>query len=90
MINAPIIKIEDEDFALFYRDMTEDFAKYNGKSIRFKGIVATDSALPNGHFAIGRHIMTCCADDIAYKGVVKVNTHSAKGIKVNFKIAEQG
>ena len=50
--------------------MTEDFGKYNGKTIRFKGIVAVDSALPKEHFAVGRHIMTCCADDIAYRGVV--------------------
>ena len=69
-IEAEIIEIKDEDFAIFYRDMTEDFAKYNGKTLRFKGIVATDSALPTGQFAIGRHIMTCCADDIAYRGVV--------------------
>ena len=69
-INAPVIEIKDEDFALFYRDMTEDFEKYNGKAVKFKGIVALDSSLPNGHYAIGRHIMTCCQDDIAYRGVV--------------------
>ena len=69
-IEAPVIEIKDEDFAIFYRDMTEDFPKYDGKTVRFKGIVATDRALPTGHFAVGRHIMTCCADDIAYRGVV--------------------
>ncbi len=69
-INAPIININDEDFAVFYRDMTEEFPKYNGKTIRFKGIVALDSSLPKSHFAVGRHIMTCCQDDIAYRGVV--------------------
>ena len=69
-INAPVIDIRDEDFAIFYRDMTEEFPKYNGKTVRFKGIVALDSALPTSQFAIGRHIMTCCADDIAYRGVV--------------------
>ncbi len=69
-INADVIEIKDEDFAIFYRDMTEDFGKYNGKKLRFKGIVALDSSLPGGHYAIGRHIMTCCADDIAYRGVV--------------------
>ena len=50
--------------------MTEDMQKYMGKTIRFKGIVALDKALPGGNFAVGRHIMTCCADDIAYRGVV--------------------
>lgn len=77
-IEADVIEIKDEDFAIFYRDMTEDFAKYNGKTLRFKGIVATDSSLPGGHFAIGRHIMTCCADDIAYRGVVAKGMGSLK------------
>ena len=69
-LEADVVEIKDEDFAIFYRDMTEDFAKYNGKKLRFKGIVALDGSLPKGSFAIGRHIMTCCADDIAYRGVV--------------------
>ena len=69
-INADVIEIKDEDFAIFYRDMTDEFAKYKGKTIRFKGIVALDENLPKDSYAIGRHIMTCCADDIAYRGVV--------------------
>lgn len=73
-INAPVIDIKDEDFAIFYRDMTEEFPKYNGKTVRFKGIVALDSALGKSQFAVGRHIMTCCADDIAYRGVVAKGT----------------
>ena len=69
-IDADVIEIRDEDFAIFYRDMTEDFPKYNGKRVRFKGICATDPSLPRDHFAVGRHIMTCCEADIAYRGVV--------------------
>ena len=69
-INADVIEIKDEDFAIFYRDMTDELAKYTGKTIRFKGIVALDPSLPKESYAIGRHIMTCCADDIAYRGVV--------------------
>ena len=61
-INADVIDIADVDFAIFYRDMTEDFAKYSGKTVRFKGIVALDPSLPRDQYAIGRHIMTCCAD----------------------------
>ncbi len=69
-ISAPVIEIKDEDFAIFYRDLCDEFGKYDGKTLRFKGIVAIDSSLPRGSFAIGRHIMTCCADDIAYRGIV--------------------
>lgn len=77
-INAEVIEIEDIDFAIFYRDMTEDFSKYKGKTIKFKGITALDSSLPSGHFAIGRHIMTCCEADIAYRGVVAVGMGGLK------------
>ncbi len=77
-IEAPVIDIKDEDFALFYRDMTEEFPKYNGKTVRFKGIVALDQSLPKDSFAIGRHIMVCCADDIAYRGVVAKGTNGLK------------
>lgn len=73
-INAPVIEIKDEDFALFYRDMSEEFEKYDGKTVRFKGIVALDASLPKGQYAIGRHIMTCCEADIAYRGVVAKGT----------------
>jgi uncharacterized repeat protein (TIGR03943 family) len=69
-IDAPVIEIKDEDFAIFYRDLTEDFTKYIGKCVRFKGIVALDPSLDKGSYAVGRHVMTCCADDIAYRGMV--------------------
>jgi uncharacterized repeat protein (TIGR03943 family) len=78
-INAPIIDIKDEDFAIFYRDMSEEFGKYVGKKVRFKGIIALDPSLPRDNFAIGRHIMTCCEADIAYRGVVAKGT---KGLKL--------
>lgn len=87
-INAPVIEIKDEDFALFYRDMTEEFQKYAGKTVRFKGICATDSSLPNSHFAIGRHIMTCCEADIAYRGVVAKGTCGLKISTRDWVIAE--
>lgn len=69
-INAEIIKIEDRDFAVWYRDLSEDMAKYNGKTVKFRGIVAVGGGMPKNCFAIGRHIMTCCADDIAYGGII--------------------
>ena len=69
-INADVIEIRDEDFAIFYRDMSEDLGKYNGKRIRFKGIVARDDSLKDETFALGRHVMICCQEDIAYRGVV--------------------
>ena len=68
-IDADIIAIADKDYAIWYRDLSEDTKKYDGKKVKFKGIVAVDH-LPKDTFIIGRHVMFCCAEDIAYRGLV--------------------
>ena len=68
-INAPIIEIKDEDYALWYRDVTEESQKYDGKTVRFKGQVALLRREKNNMFAPGRFVMTCCADDIQFCGI---------------------
>lgn len=68
-INAPVIEIEDDDFALWYRDISEEPKKYNGKTVRFKAQVARLKKERNGYFAPGRFVMTCCADDIQFMGM---------------------
>lgn len=69
-VNADVIVINDGDFALWYRDMTEEPDKYDGKTVTFRGQCALDKRLPKNTFAVGRHVMTCCADDIQYVGIV--------------------
>ncbi len=71
-INAPVIEIEDRDYAFFYRDLTENMEAYIGKTVKFKGIVATDKRLEATDIVVGRHVMTCCADDIQYCGLACV------------------
>lgn len=68
-INADIVKINDEDYGIWYRDLVEEMNKYDGKKVRFKGMVAKDASIPKGSFACGRHIMTCCADDIKFSAL---------------------
>lgn len=70
--DADIIEIADDDYALWYRDLSEDMLAYDGKHVKFKGIAATDPRLPSNQIILGRHIMTCCADDIQYGGLVCV------------------
>ncbi len=69
-IEAPVIEIADEDYALWYRDLSEEMDQYDGKTVHVKGLVARDNKLAKNALIIGRHIMTCCADDIAYSGLV--------------------
>jgi hypothetical protein len=69
-VNAPVIEISDEDYALWYRDLSENMDTYRDKTVKFKGIIATDPRLPKRSVIIGRHVMTCCVDDIQYSGLV--------------------
>ena len=68
-INAPVITVKDEDYALWYRDVTEEPQKYAGKTVSFKGQVALLRREKEGMFAPGRFVMTCCVDDIQFCGV---------------------
>ncbi len=68
-VNAPLIKVEDRDYALMYRDMGENMAQYDGKTVNFSGMISKYDRLPKGGFIIGRPIMTCCAADIAFSGL---------------------
>ena len=68
-INADVIEVKDEDYALWYRDCSEEPAKYDGKTVSFKGQVAKLRREKNGMFAPGRFVMTCCVDDIQFCGI---------------------
>ena len=68
-INAPVICVNDDDFALWYRDVSEEPQKYDGKTVCFKAQVAMLRRDKNGMFAPGRFVMTCCVDDIQFCGI---------------------
>ncbi|MBR4990926.1 MAG: hypothetical protein IKY96_07175 [Oscillospiraceae bacterium] len=68
-INSDVICVGDADFALWYRDVTEEPAKYEGKTVCFKAQVAMLRRQKEGMFAPGRFVMTCCVDDIEFCGI---------------------
>ena len=68
-INAPVIQVKDEDYALWYRDVSEEPQKYDGKTVCFKAQVAMLRRDKNGMFAPGRFVMTCCVEDIEFCGI---------------------
>ena len=72
-LSADVVVIRDDDYAIFYRDLSEEMDKYIGKTIAFRGIVARDKSLPDTQFVIGRHVMTCCEADITYRGLVVID-----------------
>lgn len=93
-IEADHIIIEDRDYALWYRDIMDEPEKYDGKTITFKGLAARNKKFPADCFAFGRHIMTCCVDDIQYCWAVAtwdkpVETEQKKWYKITAKIKVQ-
>ena len=93
-INADVIVIEDRDYAFFYRDLTENLENYIGKTVKFKGLVATDKRLAPEDIVVGRHVMTCCEDDIQYCGLAcvlneKMDLQTRDWITITAKIAFQ-
>ena len=71
--NAPLIEIADVDYAIWYRDLNEELESYDGCSVSFKAQVALSEDLEADELIVGRQMMTCCADDIAFAGLIAVD-----------------
>ena len=69
-VEAPVIEVGDDAYALWYRDMAEDMDKYDGKTVRVKGLSAQRRGLASGEFIFGRNVMTCCIQDMQFAGLV--------------------
>lgn len=69
-INASIIDIKDDDYAIWYRDLSEEGNKYDGKTVRFLCKAINRKKIPEGCIVVGRSVMTCCVEDIQFAGLV--------------------
>ena len=69
-LDAPVVEIEDRDFAIWYRDMSEEPKKYDGKVVEYKGLAAVNPRMKPGMFFFGRQLMTCCVEDIQFAGLL--------------------
>ena len=67
-LSLDLIDVPDEDYGIFYTEMSDDLAMYEGKRVRFRAIVSQDKRFGEFYVA-GRHVMVCCADDIAFFGI---------------------
>lgn len=69
-MDADVIVITDNDYAEWYRDMSEEPKKYDNKVVQFKCRALTRSKLPKETFVVGRHVMNCCEADTQFAGLV--------------------
>lgn len=64
------LEIEDKYFAEWYRDLNENLNAYENKKVIVKGRAVIGGDLPAQYFIFGRHLMTCCVDDISFAGIL--------------------
>ena len=63
-VKADPVVIGDEDFGTFYLDALEHPERYDGKRIHARGRAFRMDDMPKNCYVFGRHVMTCCAEDI--------------------------
>ena len=57
-------------YAEWYRDINEEQYKYDGKILNVKARLVNGGEIPKNKFVFGRHVMTCCVEDIQFAGLV--------------------
>ncbi|MBQ3300978.1 MAG: hypothetical protein IJH04_02275 [Eggerthellaceae bacterium] len=80
-VKATPIEIGDEDFGTFYLDAMEHPDRYDGKVIRARGRAFRMEDMPKNCYVFGRHVMTCCAEDIG--GIGFLCQFKGEGPKTN-------
>ena len=67
-VNAEVIKVEDEDYGIWYIDAMERPQVYEGKTVEMRVQVQRSPKMPPGMIIPGRKAMTCCEDDMTFIG----------------------
>ena len=67
-LNSDPIELNNYGYGMFYLDGLEHVDRYEGKNVKFKGMVLIPPEFPKGRFVPGRMAMTCCAEDMQFLG----------------------
>lgn len=77
-LNADVIEVDDVDYGIFYVDLGDHPERYEGKTVRFKGMVLKSRDVGADFFVPGRMAMTCCADDTTFIGYICKSKNAAR------------
>ena len=69
-VSGDRVVIDDMDYGLWYIDAQEAPGRYMGKEIEFTAKYCASSNKKVKFFVPGRHVMTCCEDDVQFLGFV--------------------
>ena len=67
-LNADPIELNNYGYGMFYLDALDHVERYEGKNVKFKGMVLKPEEFPKNRFVPGRMAMTCCAQDMQFLG----------------------
>lgn len=68
--SGDVVMIDDMDYGLWYVDAIEHPSRYMGKEIEFTAKHCASMEEGMNYFVPGRHVMTCCEDDIQFLGFI--------------------
>ena len=91
-LDAPVVEITPQDYAIWYQDISEEPDKYKGKTLKIGGFTMVRDKLPAGRFIFGRRIMTCCVEDITFAGLLATgydtkNLQDQQWVELTAKVA---
>ena len=67
-LDAPVVRIADEDYGIWYVDMMDNPDRYRGKVVEIRARAVKPKNFPPEYFVPGRMAMTCCAEDTTMIG----------------------
>ena len=68
--SSETVQIEDMDYGLWYLDAMDNPDRYIDMDITFTARYCASREPGQKHFVPGRHVMTCCEDDIQFLGFI--------------------
>ncbi len=79
-----VIRIEDEDFGIWYVDAYDHPDRYLDKEVVFKAQIFRPKGMEDNMFVPVRKIMTCCAADIRFYGYPCKSKQKVEGDKKKY------
>lgn len=68
--SSGVITVQDEQFAAWYQDISENMNKYDGETLKFKGQVLRMKEFSKNEIVPVRYAMVCCTADLQPCGVL--------------------
>ncbi len=77
-LSQDVLELNADDYGIWYTDCMDRPERYEGKTVRFQGMVAQSPKFPRGSYAVGRFAMVCCAQDTAFLGMLCYGSEQKK------------